>query len=72
MKLIYMYQKTAGNASGIEEEALHLMYRGFWFICPREQSPLSDMDAPVEFNGSIMLLGYSRLENELSDQPGSR
>jgi predicted nucleotidyltransferase len=35
-----------------------------------EQSASSDLDILVEFNGSITLLGYSRLENELSDKLG--
>ena len=35
-----------------------------------EQSPSSDLDILVEFNGSITLLGYARLENELSDKLG--
>lgn len=35
-----------------------------------EQSPSSDLDILVEFNGSITLLGYARLENELSDRLG--
>ncbi|AKB78731.1 nucleotidyltransferase [Methanosarcina horonobensis HB-1 = JCM 15518] len=35
-----------------------------------EQSPSSDLDILVEFNGSITLLGYARLENELSDELG--
>ncbi|WP_410508111.1 nucleotidyltransferase family protein [Methanosarcina hadiensis] len=33
-----------------------------------EQSPSSDLDILVEFNGSITLLDYARLENELSDK----
>ena len=37
-----------------------------------EQSPSSDLDILVEFNGSITLLGYARLENELSINLGSR
>ncbi|AGF96602.1 nucleotidyltransferase family protein [Methanosarcina mazei] len=35
-----------------------------------EQSASSDLDILVEFNGSITLLGYARLENELSDKLG--
>jgi len=35
-----------------------------------EQSPSSDLDILVEFNGAIKLLGYARLENELSDKLG--
>lgn len=35
-----------------------------------EQSVSSDLDILVEFNGSITLLGYARLENELSDKLG--
>lgn len=35
-----------------------------------EQSASSDLDVLVEFNGSITLLGYARLENELSDKLG--
>ncbi|AAM05763.1 nucleotidyltransferase family protein [Methanosarcina acetivorans] len=35
-----------------------------------EQSPSSDLDILVEFNGSITLLGCARLENELSDRLG--
>lgn len=33
-----------------------------------EQSPSSDLDILVEFNGSITLLDYARLENKLSDK----
>ena len=35
-----------------------------------EQSASSDLDILVEFNGSITLFGYARLENELSDKLG--
>ncbi|KKH49580.1 nucleotidyltransferase family protein [Methanosarcina sp. 1.H.A.2.2] len=35
-----------------------------------EQRLSSDLDILVEFNGSITLLGYARLENELSDKLG--
>ncbi|AKB23607.1 nucleotidyltransferase [Methanosarcina sp. MTP4] len=35
-----------------------------------EQSASSDLDILVEFNGSITLLGYARLGNELSDKLG--
>jgi predicted nucleotidyltransferase len=37
-----------------------------------EQSASSDLDILVEFNGSITLFGYARLENELSDKLGVR
>jgi uncharacterized protein len=35
-----------------------------------EQNSSSDMDILVEFNGSITLFGYAKLENELSDELG--
>lgn len=35
-----------------------------------EQNSSSDLDILVEFNGSITLFGYAKLENELSDELG--
>lgn len=35
-----------------------------------EQNSSSDLDILVEFNGSITLFGYAKLENELSDKLG--
>jgi predicted nucleotidyltransferase len=66
----HIYQKTAGNASRTEEVVPHQVYRDFWFLCKGEQSASCDLDILVEFNGSITLLGYARLENELSDKLG--
>lgn len=37
-----------------------------------EQNVSSDLDILVEFNGSITLFGYARLEDELSDELGIR
>ncbi len=49
-----------------------IKYMGIFgsYIRGGEQSPSSDLDILVEFNGSITLLGYARLENELSDKLG--
>ncbi|MHC1575727.1 MAG: nucleotidyltransferase family protein [Methanosarcinaceae archaeon] len=35
-----------------------------------DQNVSSDLDILVEFNGSITLFGYARLEDELSDELG--
>ncbi|WP_269851503.1 nucleotidyltransferase family protein [Methanosarcina horonobensis] len=70
MTLTYISKKTAGNSSGIEKK-YPIKYMGVFGSYVRgEQSPSSDLDILVEFNGSITLLGYARLENELSDELG--
>ncbi|AKB28764.1 nucleotidyltransferase [Methanosarcina siciliae T4/M] len=69
MKLIYI--KKLQEMLPELKKKYPIKYMGVFGSYVRgEQSPSSDLDILVEFNGSITLLGCAGLENELSDRLG--